>query len=243
MYLLLIFTHSSLMQRSRNVQDVLNAFCTFFSSWTSSFRAYTASTRLLRKTNRESSLGVHNIDPEWHRVRIRLWCSLLLDDSLPVALHLLHDDFLFLWQKHLRHTLFPYSCHTHTQMFTKFKGILEVLCENTWLTCGGLVKTGSCAVRLDHPQDLSVLLQSHGAWGLNQEFTIHQTTTRGETAIHTNIHTNIQCRNCEERRNQKDRCCVQAQTVSLGKNCGISGISCFLLLFLLHNIHYIQWYC
>lgn len=114
MYLLLIFTHSSLMQRSRNVQDVLNVFCTFFSSWTSSFRAYTASTRLLRQTNRESSLGVHNIDPEWHRVRIRLWCSLLLDDSLPVALHLLHDDFLFLWQKHLRHTLFPYSCHTHT---------------------------------------------------------------------------------------------------------------------------------
>lgn len=37
-------------------------------------------------------------------------CLLFLNNCLAVALHLLHNDLLFLWQKHLRDALFPHRC-------------------------------------------------------------------------------------------------------------------------------------
>lgn len=46
-------------------------------------------------------------------------CILFLNNRLPVALHLLHNDLLLLWQKHLRDAIFPYCCmHIHTQTHT-----------------------------------------------------------------------------------------------------------------------------
>lgn len=62
---------------------------------------------------------------ELHRITITLlkqmqeWIShsLFFNNCLSIALHLLHDDLLFLWQKHLGDAFFPHCCtHMHKWM-------------------------------------------------------------------------------------------------------------------------------
>lgn len=187
---------------------------TFFSSWTSSFKAYTASTRLLKQKIQKilmilhvsisifsfsfpKSLGntfiykgytwlptqgyvvLYNVNIVYlnvitvvslQRVNESLFSKamirlLFFNNRLPVALHLLHNDLLFLWQKDRRDALFPHRCaHMHKIMGRLDSWLYQQLNHLSSMfltqarTCAGLVQAGSRAVRLDHPQYLGVFL-------------------------------------------------------------------------------------
>lgn len=94
---------------------------------------------------------------------------LFFNNSLSIALHLLHNDLFFFWQQDLRDAFFPYRC-TQIQRSFGFTSASagEGLSEESRKakhTCGVLVQAGARAVSLDHPQYLGIFLQGNCACG------------------------------------------------------------------------------
>lgn len=93
---------------------------------------------------------------------------LLFYNCLSIALHLLHNDLFFFWQQDLRDTLFPHHCtQINRKLGFKCPSAAEGLPDEsrkTRQTCGVLVQAGTRAVSLDHPQYLSIFLQSNCAY-------------------------------------------------------------------------------
>lgn len=93
---------------------------------------------------------------------------LLFNNCLSVALHLFHNDLFFFWQQDLRDTLFPHHCtQIKRKLGFKCPSAAEGLPDEsrkTRPTCGVLVQAGTRAVSLNHPQYLSIFLQSNCAY-------------------------------------------------------------------------------
>lgn len=92
---------------------------------------------------------------------------LLFNNCLSIALHLLHNDLFFFWQQDLRNTLFPHCTQIKRKLGFKSPSAAEGLPDESRRprqTCGVLVQAGTRAVSLDHPQYLSIFLQSNCAY-------------------------------------------------------------------------------